>query len=545
MPSLKKLLQSYDIDLLMRIAHSWGFDDDLSSRDQVEEWLLKTMTDNESLSELVNSLPETTLKAWQTLKVSNGRIPWSEFTRQFGNLRSLGPAARQREKPDLHPLDAAEELYYRGLIGRAFLDAHPEPREYAFIPQEIFGYSATTRPDITFPAVRPVSQSEIKRHQPANTRLMDHVIDWLSCLRMKKALPGEYFDNAKVTKSFIKAISLTGGLVTNKYEILTEETAIFLQTNRVNTVKEWFSNWRDSSAINDLLMIPGLEFEGVWRNDAVFSRNFILQILKKFDLQTWYSIASFVSNVEKTEPDFQRPAGNFDTWSIRKAGSSTYLVGRQYWNEIDGAYIRYLLSGPLHWLGVLDLAFGTEMTLPTAFRLSPLARFLLEDNTKKPSLATEVAPKLAADLTITLPINTSPLVRYQVGRFTQIVSNSVTESRHQVTAASLTTAESSGLKIDQLNQLLEKHIKSPLPQSFNKLAQRWNKNQLEAMFEKAELLRVEDPGLIKMLADHPRTARMIKEIITPQVAVMQPGGREIAQKVLLESGILSQTELDV
>ena len=545
MPSLQKLLQSYDVDLLMRIAHSWGFIDDLTSREQVEEWLLKTMTDNTSLSELVETLSETALKAWQTLKASNGRIPWSEFTRQFGNLRSLGPAARQREKPDLHPLDATEELYYRGLISRAFLDADPEPREYAFIPQEIIGDSKTTRPEISFPAVRPVSQSEIKRHQPANTRLLDHVIDWLSCLRMENTLPGNYFDNAEVTESFIKAISLIEGLVSNKYEILTEETAIFLRTNRVKTLKKWFGDWRDSSAVNDLLMIPGLEFDGVWRNDSVFSRNFILHILTKFDLQTWYSIASFVSNIEKTKPDFQRPAGNFDTWSIRKAGSSTYLVGRQYWNEIDGAYIRYLISGPLHWLGVLDLAFGTETTLPTAFRLSPLARFLLEDNIKKPNLAPEVAPKLAADLMITLPINTSTLVRYQVGRFTQIVSNSVTETRHQVTAASLTTAESSGLKVDQLNQLLEKHIKSSLPQSFIKLAQRWNKNRLEAMFEKAQLLRVEDPGLIDMLANHPRSARMIKEIITPQIAVLHPSGREIAQKVLLESGILSQTELDV
>jgi len=270
-----------------------------------------------------------------------------------------------------------------------------------------------------------------------------------------------------------------------------------------------------------------------------------LQKISGFDLQTWYSVASFVSAIKTSAPDFQRPAGNFDTWSIRQSGKSTFLSGRQYWDEIDGAYIRYLLSGPLHWLGVLDIAYGVDGTVPTAFRLSPLARFLLEDGIKKPNLAPEVAPKLAADLTIILPINTSPLVRYQVGRFTHIIRNSTTETRYQVTASSLTVAESFGLKIDQLNQLLESHIKSAIPQSFKNLAQRWNQNRLEAMFEKADLLRVEDPTLIKMLSEHPRAARMIKEIITPQVAIMHPGGQEIAQRVLLESGILSQTELDV
>lgn len=545
MPSLLKLLKSYDIDMLTRIALSWGFDEDVTNRDQVEEWLLKTMIDGSSLVETIERLPETTRNAWQTLKVSNGRIPWSEFTRQFGDLRSLGAAARQREKPDLHPLGPSEELYYRGLIGRAFLDAHPEPREYAFIPEEIFGDSNTQIAGIPLPAVRPVTQSEIKRHQPANTRLLDHIIDWLSCLRMKRSLPRDYFTKAEVTEQFIKAIALDAELITTETEIRAEETGNFLKTNRLITLKKWFSIWRDSNTINDLRMIPGLEFEGRWHNDAMFSRKLILKKLAGFDLQTWYSLASFVSAIKTTAPDFQRPAGNFDTWSIRKAGSSTFMTGRQYWDEIDGAYIRYLLSGPLHWLGVFDLAYGVEGTVPTAFRLSPLARFLLEDGIKKPNLAPEVAPKLAADLTIILPINTSPLVRYQVGRFTHISSNSVTETRYQVTAASLTAAEAFGLKIDQLNQLLERYLKTAIPQSFKKLAQRWDQNRLEAMFEKAELLRVEDPALIKMLLEHPRADRMIKEIITPQVAVIHPGGQEIAQKVLLESGILSQTELDV
>ena len=545
MPSLLKLLKSYDIDMLKRIALSWGFTDDVINRDQVEEWLLKTMSDSSSLSEIINSLPVTIRNAWHTLKVSNGRIPWSEFTRQFGDLRSLGTAARQREKPDQNPLNASEDLYYRGLIGRAFLDSHPEPREYAFIPEEICGDSKKITTGITPPPVRPVSQSEIKRHQPANTRLLDHMIDWLSCLRMKRKLPEEYFPRAEVTEQFINTIALALELVTSKTEICTEETGKFLKSSRLITLKECFTIWRDSSVINDLLMIPGLEFEGSWRNDAVFSRKFILEKIVGFDLQTWYSVASFVSTIKTTSPDFQRPAGNFDTWSIRKSGSSTYLTGRESWDEIDGAYILYLLSGPLHWLGVLDLAYGVGGTVPTAFRISPLARYLIADDIKKPNLAPEVAPKLASDLTIILPINTSALVRYQVGRFTHISSNSVTETRYQVTAASLTAAEAFGLKVDQLNQLLEGYIKPAIPNSFKKLAQRWNKNRLEAMFEKVDLLRVEDATLIKMLSEHPRAARMIKEVITPQIAVLHPGGQEIAQKVLLESGILSQTELDV
>jgi hypothetical protein len=109
----------------------------------------------------------------------------------------------------------------------------------------------------------------------------------------------------------------------------------------------------------------------------------------------------------------------------------------------------------------------------------------------------------------------------------------------------LTEAESFNLTVDQLIQLLEKKIKTAIPESFRKLAQRWDRNHVEASFEKSDLLRVEDPALLTMLSQHPRATRMIKELLTPWIALMHPGGVEIARRVLLEAGVLSQSELDV
>jgi 3-hydroxyisobutyrate dehydrogenase-like beta-hydroxyacid dehydrogenase len=144
-----------------------------------------------------------------------------------------------------------------------------------------------------------------------------------------------------------------------------------------------------------------------------------------------------------------------------------------------------------------------------------------------------------------MPVNTSRLLRYQVGRFTKIVTNSVSETRFQISAASLTNAEKNGLKIEQLLQLLEKNLKTPLPASYKKLAERWDQRHIEVKIEKAMLLRVEDPSILKILAENPRTSRLIKETLTENTILIDPAGMELIKKVLLEAGIVSQIELDV
>ena len=62
MPSLVKLLKSYDIDMLTRIALSWGVEMTSLIARSVEEGLLKIMTDGSSLSETIDGLPKTTTK---------------------------------------------------------------------------------------------------------------------------------------------------------------------------------------------------------------------------------------------------------------------------------------------------------------------------------------------------------------------------------------------------------------------------------------------------------------------------------------------------
>lgn len=545
MPSLSKYLSSLDHDLLLRIAHHWGVEVETGDFGYIESTLFSTMTGKDELEEAIKQLPVDAKKAWQALLSKSNRIPWSEFTHKFGLMREFGPAAREREHPDLHPANVTETLFYRGLIGRAFMDASPEPREFAFIADEIAALcQPTSKTQPTF-GLRPVPTSEIKRHQPGNTRLLDHMTDWLAQLRMHQDLENSYFSQAQVSRQFIVSLAAGLGFITPSLELSPERIGVFLQSERLIALKEMTQLWRSSTEINDLLMIPDLVFEGTWRNDPVFSRNAILEQLLNLDMQTWFSLSSFIFRVKNEMPDFLRPAGNFDNWSIRQKGSKEYLAGREHWDDIEGAYLKYLFAGPLHWLGIVDLAYGSENASPLAFRISPLAGYLLTPESTPPLMAAELSPKLLSDLTIVMPVNSSRLLRYQVGRFTKVIGNSVSETRLQISAESLTVAEKNGLKIDQLLQLLEKHSRLPLPASYKKLAERWDQRRVEVRIERATLLRVEDNDIIRLLMENPRTSRLVREALTEKTLLVEPSGLEIIKKVLLEAGIVSQIELDV
>ncbi len=545
MPSLAKYLSNIDHDLLARIARYWEVEVESAGWREIESALFSCMTNKAIADERISELPLSAKKAWESLRGHAGKLPWSEFTLKYGSPRELGPGARQREEPDQHPANVTETLLYRGLIGRAFLDAAPEPREFAFIPDELAALYEKPAKKSGVPAIRPVPLAEIGRHQPANTRLLDHATDWLSAKRMGQALVNTYYSNAQISPQFISAMLAEAGLLTPRRELILDAIGPFLQSERLGTMKNWFQAWRTSSNLNDLLMIPDLEFEGAWRNDPVFSRQTLLSQIRAFDVNTWYSLPAFLSYIKSDMPDYLRPAGDFNSWSIRRAGSKEYLAGREHWDDVDGAYIRYLFSGPLHWLGIVDLAYAAKETQPMAFRLSPISAYLLSEGGAAPVLAAESAPKLLSDLTIVMPVNSSRQLRYQIGRFTTIIGNTPHETRFQVSAASLTAAEQGGLKVEQLLHLLEKSLKAPLPASFKNLAKRWDQRRVEVRIEKATLLRVEDSQVLSILRENPRTSRLLKEELAPNTVLIDPAGVEVIKKVLLEAGILSQIELDV
>ncbi|NTU74927.1 MAG: hypothetical protein HGA86_02270, partial [Anaerolineaceae bacterium] len=132
MPDLLHTLQGNDLGFLKMVANTWGIDFNAPDARTGLVTLTHAMLDAHLANEVVDALPEGAHQVLQALADGDGRLLWAAFIRQFGEVRSMGPAKRDRERPDLRPASPAELLWYRGLVGRAFVNTDSDPQEFAY-----------------------------------------------------------------------------------------------------------------------------------------------------------------------------------------------------------------------------------------------------------------------------------------------------------------------------------------------------------------------------------------------------------------------------
>ena len=76
--------------------------------------------------------------------------------------------------------------------------------------------------------------------------------------------------------------------------------------------------WRASESLNELRLVPGLVCEGEWTNQPRPTREFLLHLLDRAAEGKWWSLPAFIRAIKEKHPDFQRPAGDYDSWFIKR-----------------------------------------------------------------------------------------------------------------------------------------------------------------------------------------------------------------------------------
>lgn len=544
MPALKSLLNDHDLDFLTRIAHAWRVE--VSPRDHASALadLLAGMLNKSNLEGVLSRLDEPGKQAWNELQSSGGHIPWVIFIRKYGELRSIGPARREREAPDLNPVSATERLWYTGLIGRAFLKIGADTEEYAYVPDELLSSSRGGQAEVCLSLRPAVDQSPARVHK-AGSYLLDHLTDLLAAARMQQEVPQEIFAAWGAPRNFLNTLFRLTSLLDPGGQPDAEALRSFFQQTRSQALFTLYRLWRDASEVNDLAMLPGLTCEGAWRNDPLAPRRMLTSILVDLEGNGWWSISSLLAGIKDKTPDFQRPAGDYDSWFIRDAQSGEYLRGFECWDQVEGALLAYLLSGPLHWFGLLNLANDPVSGEVNAFQLTPAGRDMLQD--REPSInndeTTEILVKGSSSLVF--PSRCSRLQRYQAGRFCELISASQTDTTGRISPASLKRAAEQGLTIAHLVQLLEKERKKPLPMAFKRLAERWQTHGLEAEVTRVLMLRFFNEETCAEFIEHPSASHLVLERLNGITVLIQQKQVGAVQKALAEMGILAQIGADV
>ena len=540
MPNLAESLQGRDLGHLRIIAELWGIGLDEQDPHAALLQLTSRILNTNQVGVLVNRLTPNEKEALADLIRHSGRLPWAQFTRSFGEVREMGVAKRDREQPYKQPNSAVEALWYRGIIAKAFFDTTTGPEEFAYIPDDLLG-----RIPITTDADRPLmgrqaSAVEYAHIYLADDHILDHACTLLAALRLGISLPGAFVTRSgeELSPTILTSILAASGLLDEVGMPLPEPVREFLEATRAEALVELVRSWKQSILFNELGALPNLSPEGNWKNDPLRARQAILGYLANIPAETWWSLDSFIAAIKQRDPDFQRPAGDYDSWFIRDTNSGEYLRGFEHWEAVDGRLVRFTITGSLHWLGVLDLACLESSQEVTAFRLSRWARALLKDQPPKTMAVEEEPLVVRSDARVSARRLVTRRVRYQLARFCEWGKETPDEYQYQISSASLTNARKQGLTVSQLLTLLTRYAKV-VPPSLIKALERWDKTGSEARLEKLVILRVTSAEVLQALRKS-RANRFLGEPLGPTTVAIKPGAAQKVLGALAELGYLGE-----
>ncbi len=547
MPDLAQSLGRYDLGYLQIAAELWGIEFTASELNQGIEILASIMLDEQLTREIIASLPMEAQTAIADLLNNDGRLAWSFFKRRYGEVREMGSGRRDRARPYLEPISTAEVLFYRALIGRTFYDTPSGPEEFAYIPDDLLPLLEAGRVKRDQPLGRAARPAEHDHILPISDHILADACTTLAGLRMGLAgieahffpYPGKY----PLTDNFLKVLLDTAGLLDESGVPSPEPTRLFLESGRGQALAQLVSSWRKSKQLNELALLPGLILEGEWRNDPLLARGAILQFLQSIPDNTWWNIDTFIDTIRQNYPDFQRPAGDYDSWFIRKAGQNDteepeYLRGFENWDQVEGDLLRFMITGPLHWLGILDLATAGEGQPPTAFRNSRWAEALLQGEPPE-GLSPEDEKLLArSDARLVLSVRVPRSVRYQIARFSEWDKLDRESYHYRLTPPALNRASESGLLTSHLLTLLRNQAEA-VPPSLITALERWDQHGRQARIEKVQVLRLTTPEILEALRAS-RAARFLGDPLGPTTVIVKSGAQEKVLAALSEMGYLGE-----
>jgi hypothetical protein len=546
MRTLQQSLLDADLIRLRAVARFWDVELTASRQRDVAAELAEAMVVPETIAAVREALPDGERRALEALLAADGQMPLKVFVRDWGEIRAMGPARMDRERPWQEPISPVEGLWYRGLISRAFEQGPEGSYEAIFVPAELRRYLTVAPASSEALVIEPIPEPAAVR--AAGDALLDDACTLLAYLQNEHVRPqagGGW--PARRESSLLRCLRDPdpARLAFLRHLVRKREWLRRLDSGHLRPdpgpVTAWLDSpsddqrralaeaWRDDPDWNDLFHVPTLipEDTGAWRNDPLLARRAILNHLKACAPGAWYALDDLLGAIKRATPDFQRPDGDYTTWYVRHATTNAYLSGFESWDAVEGALIRYLIAGPLAWLGCVELGSSAPGAPFTAFCLALAGAAFLGLGAPPP----EPAPAplaLRRDFGVLVP-SARRYDRFQLARVADWVSSPGVGGTkgdeqpfvYRLTPASLGRARQQGISIARVLEFLGRAVDAPLPRSIEAALTRWDARGAEARLERVVVLRLASEELMAQVLASPPARRLIREQIGPAAALVQ------------------------
>ncbi len=524
MLGLEKSLLGHELIVLRIIGEWWELDLTGMDKEQCAAALVERLQQIDMREELLY-LQREEAAAMQAVAAAGGRVPVAVLGRTYGLVRPMGPGALEREEPWLDPQSPVEALWYRGFLYQAFDETADGMVEFFYVPDALGGEIESEaeveieieKGDRESEGVVAPGQFEAARHDVATT-----VTSLLALAQVGQ------LDGLSDRRDLLWTIAAEAGWQGDGRPKRAAVT--WLQQSENDALQAVWTQWL-ASAWNALHHLPDIVCEGSnWENDPAAPRRVLLDNLPSASV--WIEIAPLVAHIKQHEPDFQRPNGNYDNWYIREAETEAYLAGFDSWEQVEGRLLRYVLTRPMQWLGMIDVSEQEDKIRPTPNLIAWRDQQpLVVSNVDLPII---IQPNAA----IIVPLEASRYHRFQLTRVAEL--QPVTAGSpwmFHMTAQSLAQAKAQGITPDRVLNFLSQIADRPLPASTRRAIERWQEHGTEGRVQQTAVLSVGDASIIEKLRQNDKTRPYIGESLGT-LAVIIRGDETQFRQIVAQLGLL-------
>jgi hypothetical protein len=524
--------------MLEGIAAGWGLtvrSEEVESEEAkaaVAETLAAHMLDEARLASVLASLEEPAQEALAEV-AAQGVVRVRRWSRRHGEIERLGPARLARSQPWQQPETPAERLWYLGLLYRDYGVIGAYRGEVYFLPPDLLSLLPPLSVTETTAELTPVMPPEGTTDRGlALCRDVLMILGYARSTALRSRAPHI------LRKRDIAILGDRLSLTDHGYIILLQHLVLqarLLQRHRGSwqprsITKRWlqakpyaraqklFQTWREDATWNELAHIPSLDFQ---RAGEAYNpqrpRAKVLAQLQACQVGTWYALTDLVNTIKALEPDYMRPDGDYDTWYVRDAQSRQYLSGFGHWERIEGAFIKYLIRGPLYWLGAVALDGDPA---PMGFTVTPLGAALLGwDGAEAPQIA-ESLLDVQPNMTVNAAYKSNYYDHYQLMRFAEWQSMRPQAMIYRITERSLAESLEEGIEVKQILAFLRRASGEKLPREVAQTLEGWASRYGRVKLSRLTVLITRDAETMQELRAHQGVRPYLGYALTPRVALV-------------------------
>lgn len=351
---------------------------------------------------------------------------------------------------------------------------------------------------------------------------------------------------------FVRLLLIQLGLLSVRQNTLYAQPAEdFFSRPLAQRARECLRIYMDTHFWNEMIYLSEINIRPIpdpltpAHEEVIHARHQVMERLLLEAPQEWHDQAAFIARTKLYIPYLLFPRQYGPRAERYSQGSNPYgwdfrlrrgwLTHREGWHMVEGGFIRAMITGPLHWMGLMQL---DQEKFSSTFQYSDVSAFIIGDAALKEEAVIRgrliIQPNF--DIVVLAPVAEGLLVRLDT--FAERISLEHVAQYH-LTKASVTHAIQHDIHVDAMLAVLESAVETDIPQNVRYSLAEWERQARRIeVWPSATILEVEDSSLLDRFLADPEIQPLFRRRLTPQLVEVMPEKLQAVQQLLWQQNYL-------